>query len=82
MNEPHVIPEDDRLLQELRAKAADMELRAVDFLDRGGRIADDRRTYTTIRMTFHDGKTISLPRRLEKHFRKQEFKLRSTRDDA
>lgn len=74
--------EDEMLLKELREHAAQMELKAVDFLDRRGKIAGDRRTYMTIRMTFIDGRVITLPRRLEPHLKSQQFKLRSTRDDA
>jgi len=81
-NSPTVPSTDERLLQELREHAATMEVSAFDFLDRNDRLAGDRGGYTKIRITFQDGKVITLPRRLEPHFRTQQFKLRPARDDA
>jgi hypothetical protein len=75
-------PKDLALLERFREKCKDMELKAVDFLNSAGRIAHDFNRHTTVRCTFHDGTVITLPRRLEKHFDKQVFKLRPARDDA
>lgn len=59
-----------------------MELKAIDFLDRRGQIARGYPWHTAVRCTFHDGTVITLPRRLERHFNYQTFKLRPSRDDA
>lgn len=74
--------EDEARVETLRDKAADMELRSVDFLDRNGVMTPNRNAYTTIRMTFVDGVVITLPRRLEHFFSSQTFKLRPAQDDA
>lgn len=74
--------QDERLLEQLKTAAAGIELKAVDFLDKSGRIAGNRERYVMIRMTFHDGVTIMLPRRLEEHFKKTTFSLRPSRDNA
>lgn len=75
-------PRDAALVERFREKCKDMELKGVDFLNSAGRIAHDFHRYTAVRCTFHDGTVITLPRRLEKHFDKQVFKLRPARDNA
>lgn len=75
---------EDPRITALKAKAAAVELAAVDFLDAQGEITDNprRRPYVAIRMTFIDGEQITLPRYLERHFLKQQFTLRPARNDA
>lgn len=76
------MPTDTELLQRFRDKAKEMELKAVDFLDGHGRIAHSYYRHTAVKCTFHDGTVITLPRRLERHFDKQVFMLRPSRDNA
>lgn len=75
-------PADVELLKRFRQKCKEMELKAVDFLDQQGGYASTRRQVTAIRCTFIDGVKITVPRRLEKFFDKQVFKLRPARDNA
>lgn len=75
-------PRDAALLEQFREKCRDMELKAIDFLNSSGRIAHHFNQYIAIRCTFHDGAVITVPRRLEKYFDKQIFKLRPARNDA
>lgn len=79
---PRPLEADAELLERFRAKAADMELKAIDFLNRRGLIAINYQQHTAVRCTFHDGTVITLPRRLERHFDRQVFKLRPSRDNA
>lgn len=75
-------PEDAALLERFREQAAKMELKGVDFLTRRGEVAINFHQHTAVRCTFHDGTVIVLPRRLERHFDQQVFRLRPARDDA
>jgi hypothetical protein len=77
-----ITEEDQKLIDELNATANDIELKSIEFLNAQGKIGHKRSGYVTIRMVFHDGRVIVMPRRLEEHFQKQEFKLRPMRDDA
>jgi hypothetical protein len=67
---------------ELRDKAASIELKAVDFLDRHGHIAKVRSQWVTVRMTFIDGATLTLPRAREHEFEQTVFNLRPARNDS
>lgn len=66
---------DTQLCERLRATAESVELAAVDFLDGSGNHGNQH-DWVTIRCTFHDGTVIDVPRRLEKFFNRQTFKLR------
>lgn len=68
--------------EQLRDKAASIELKAVDFLDKDGRIAKVRNQWLTVRMTFIDGTTLTLPRSREREFEKTVFNLRPIRNDS
>jgi hypothetical protein len=73
-------PQDQALLERFREKARNAALKGVDFLNNAGRHCKAMAQVKKIRVTFHDGTVITLPKRLERHFDKQIFHLRPKLD--
>lgn len=73
-------PHDQALLERFREKAKAVPLKAVDFFNNKGRHCKAMAQVKKIRVTFHDGTVIVLPKRLEPHFDKQIFHLRPKLD--
>lgn len=75
-----ISPHDMALLERFREKAAKVALQGVDFYNNAGRHCKAMAQVKKIRVTFHDGTVITLPKRLEPHFDKQIFHLRPKLD--
>lgn len=73
-------PHDAALLERFRETAAKQQLKAVDFFNNAGRYCKALGQVKKIRLTFHDGTVITLPKRLTPHFDKQMFNLRPKLD--
>lgn len=73
-------PHDAALLERFREKAGKVALKSVDFFNNAGRYCKAMAQVKKIRVTFHDGTVIVLPKRLESHFDKQIFHLRPKLD--
>ena len=68
--------------EDVKAHAADMELAAVDFLDKHGRKGACWDAVASVRLTFIDGAVAELPRAEFDKLEAVTFKLRPKQNDA
>lgn len=72
-----------KTVDKIKAHADLMELEAISFLDRWGRISAKKAAVKTVKLRFIDGKEFYCGvDEFEKHFLTYEFKLRPTVSDA
>lgn len=73
-----------KTFEDVKAKADEVELAAIMFLDANGKVARNHHSVTQVELTFVDGETILIPKSEteRQEFNDYQFKLRKSRDDA
>jgi hypothetical protein len=70
------------ILDSVKQHAANIELKAANFLDAKGRIPVDKRKITRVQLIFIDGTEFNVSMREFEQLGDFQFKLRPTRNDG